>query len=134
MKSIAILSLICYTVYLLIPPSTGCWFITTVLDDGNDTRSAAEERAVDWSRYNLAQQAFITCNDDGEEGLAWDEISACEEQFCGLLSVECPTEDDFEAFDINEDGILTWNEFMEVNLAMSGSARSAIEGLFRKEL
>ena len=46
-----------------------------------------------------------------------------------MLSVDCPTEDDFEAFDINEDGILTWNEFMEVNLAMIGSDRSAIEGL-----
>ena len=117
---------------------------------------------MDWDRYNLAKQAFITCNDDGEEGLTWDEISACEvkgnmiinnfinwnihrwdtyifqlfqqEQFCGLITVECPSEDDFKAFDINEDGILTWNEFMEVNLAMSGSARSAIEGLFRKEL
>jgi len=129
MKSIAILSLICYTVYLLIQPSTGCWFLFDGSSDGNDSRSAAEERAVDWGKYNLAQQAFITCNDDGEEGLAWDEISACEEQFCGLLSVDCPTEDDFEAFDINEDGILTWNEFMEVNLAMAGSDRSAIEGL-----
>ena len=35
-------------------------------------------REVDWGKYNLAQQAFVTCNDDGEEGLAWDEISACE--------------------------------------------------------
>ena len=117
---------------------------------------------VNRDKYNLAQQAFITCNNDGEEGLAWDEVSACEvkgnmiinnfinwnihrwdtyifqlfqqEQFCGLLTIECPSEDDFKAFDINEDGTLTWNEFMEVNLAMSGSARSAIEGLFRKEL
>jgi len=89
---------------------------------------------VNRDKYNLAQQAFITCNNDGEEGLAWDEVSACEDQFCGLITVECPSEDDFKAFDINEDGILTWNEFMEVNLAMSGSARSAIEGLFRNEL
>jgi len=130
MKSIAILSLICYSIYLLlltiIQPSTGCWWL---VPSGNNSGRAAEEREVNWGKYNLAQQAFVTCNDDGEEGLAWDEISACEEQFCGLLTVECPSENDFEAFDINQDGILTWNEFMEVNLAMSGSLRSAIEGL-----
>jgi len=88
MKSIAILLLIFYSIYLFIQPSTGCWFIVT---SGNSSwlvfgRDAEDRQQVDWGRYNLAEQAFITCNTDGEEGLTWDEISACEEQFCGLLS------------------------------------------------
>ena len=128
MKSIAILLLSCYIVSLIIQPSTGCWFLFQQQAESNRTVNA-EERMVNRDTYNLAQQAFTTCNNDGEEGLTWDEIRSCEELFCGLLTVECPSEDDFKAFDINEDGILTWNEFMEVNLAMSGSDRSAIEGL-----
>merc|ERR1719228_1855695 len=127
---------------MIIQPSSGCWIILITLPTPAPPAPPAEERAfddtildreeVDWNRYNLAKQAFITCNSDGEEGLTWDEISTCEEQFCGLLSVECPTEDDFAAFDINGDGILTWHEFMEVNLAIVGSDRdsfSAIEAL-----
>merc|ERR1712190_283124 len=146
MKSIAILLLSYYSISLIIQPSTGCWFLfqqqaaattessnstSNSTDSGNSTQSNrtlyAEERMVNRDTYNLAQQAFTFCNNDGEEGLAWDEIRSCEELFCGLLTLECPSEDDFKAFDINEDGILTWNEFMEVNLAMSGSGRSAIE-------
>ena len=37
-----------------------------------------DRQEVDWNRYNLAKQAFVTCNSDGEEGLTWDEISTCE--------------------------------------------------------
>merc|ERR1719315_912017 len=107
MKHIAILLLICYSVYLFLQPSTGCFIITF----GNGTGRVAEDRQqVDWDKYNLAQQAFITCNTDGEEGLTWDEISAYEEQFCGFLSVECPTEEDFEAFDVDEDEISACEE------------------------
>jgi len=49
-------------------------------------------------------------------------------------SVECPTEVDFANFDLNGDGILTWNEFMEVNLAMLGRTISAVEALELFEL
>merc|ERR1712066_523183 len=124
MKSIAILLLIFYSVYSFIQPSTGCFF-----------HAIPEDRQqVNWDKYNLAQQAFITCNDDGEEGLTWNEISACEEKFCALLSVECPTEEDFTAFDIDGDGILTWHEFMEVNLAIVGSERDSLSAIEALEL
>ena len=39
---------------------------------------AEDRQQVDWDKYNLAQQAFITCNNDGEEGLTWNEIRSCE--------------------------------------------------------
>ena len=44
---------------------------------GNDE---AYERTpiIDWSRFNLARQAFQTCETDGEEGLTWDEVDSCE--------------------------------------------------------
>merc|ERR1712189_49575 len=130
MKSIAILILICFAIYLFIQPSTGCWFVVT---SGNNTYVVfgrdAEERQqdVDWDKYNLSKQAFTTCNVDGEEGLTWDEISSCEDQFCGLLTIDCPTQDDFEAFDLNGDGILTWTEFMEANLAVIGQERDLLD-------
>ena len=30
------------------------------------------------ARFNLAKQAFKTCEIDGEDGLTWNEVDACE--------------------------------------------------------
>lgn len=80
-------------------------------------------------------QAFDTCEEDGETGLTWAEIEQCEvkgtfervdmsisintffqETYCALLTVECPTLEEFTAFDDNQDGILTVQEWMEGNM------------------
>ena len=34
--------------------------------------------SIDWGKYNLATQAFKKCEEDGNEGLSWGEVSACE--------------------------------------------------------
>ena len=41
----------------------------------------ARESVIDWSRYNLATEAFKKCDEDGNEGLSWDEVEACEVRF-----------------------------------------------------
>jgi hypothetical protein len=43
---------------------------------------------IDWSKFNLAKQAFQTCETDGEEGLTWDEVDACEVRVCNRVSVQ----------------------------------------------
>ena len=43
---------------------------------------------IDWSKFNLAKQAFQTCETDGEEGLTWDEVDSCEVRVC---KIACPS-------------------------------------------
>ena len=43
---------------------------------------------IDWSKFNLAKQAFQTCETDGEEGLTWDEVDSCEVRVCRIA---CPS-------------------------------------------
>ena len=47
---------------------------------GNDQENETFDRKamIDWSKFNLAKQAFQTCETDGEEGLTWDEVDSCE--------------------------------------------------------
>ena len=63
----------------------------------------------------LTLQSFEQCESDGEEGLTWDEVDACEHIYCGMLSVPCPTKSDFEFFDTNGDGTLTLEEYAAAN-------------------
>ena len=44
---------------------------------------------IDWSKFNLAKQAFQTCETDGEEGLTWNEVDACEVRACNIPSSAC---------------------------------------------
>ena len=44
---------------------------------------------IDWSKFNLAKQAFQTCETDGEEGLTWDEVDACEVRAYNIPSSAC---------------------------------------------
>jgi len=122
-SSIAILlGLICYSFYLF-PSSDGCLIIvvtnadnsTSILIGRNDQD---RKEMIDWSKFNLAKQAFQTCETDGEEGLTWDEVDSCEDEFCQLLNIECPTEEQHEAMDLNDDGNLTWSEFLEASFGM----------------
>merc|ERR1712080_614336 len=45
-------------------------------------------------------QAFEECESDGEEGLTWNEVEACEDKFGTLLAekgIGLPSQTDFEA-------------------------------------
>merc|ERR1711971_428270 len=60
--------------------------------------------------------AFGVCNTDGIEGLSWDEVEQCEGQYCNLLTnINCPTRDDFDFFDVDGNGILTWSEWKSLH-------------------
>ena len=39
------------------------------------------QSVIDWSKYNLATKAFERCDEDGNEGLSWNEVQACEVRF-----------------------------------------------------
>jgi hypothetical protein len=123
-----VLGLICYSFYLF-KASDGCIFPGCIVNGNstscgvwigrNEEESPFDRQAViDWSKFNLAKQAFQTCETDGEEGLTWDEVAACEDDFCQLLNIECPTEEEHEAMDLNDDGNLTWSEYLEASFGM----------------
>merc|ERR1712126_635568 len=72
----------------------------------------------------LEMQAFEQCESDGEEGLTWDEVEECEAIFGPMLTdqgIVLPTEEDFQASDLNKDGILLlreWKEWVDMDMAM----------------
>merc|ERR1712240_869595 len=77
------------------------------MDDPMDDLADIEE---------LEMQAFEQCESDGEEGLTWDEVEECEALFGPMLTdqgIDLPTEEDFQASDLNKDGILLYKEWME---------------------
>jgi len=57
--------------------------------------------------------AFDVCNSDSIEGLSWSEVEVCEGKFCDLLPIGCPSKQDFDDFDVNKDGILTFAEWKD---------------------
>ena len=59
----------------------------------------------------LSLEAFNVCNLDEIDGLTWDEVEQCEDKFCEMLTITCPTKTDFESLDANGDGILTVEEY-----------------------
>merc|ERR1712112_741551 len=74
----------------------------------------------------LEMQAFEQCESDGEEGLTWDEVEECEALFGPMLTdqgIDLPTEEDFQASDLNKDGILLyreWQEWADMDMDMVG--------------
>merc|ERR1712083_743087 len=61
---------------------------------------------------DLERLAFQHCNTDSMDGLSWAEVKACEDKYCESMGIaNCPTKEDFDHFDVDKDGILTWQEW-----------------------
>merc|ERR1712020_32663 len=61
---------------------------------------------------DLERLAFQHCNTDSMDGLSWAEVKACEDKYCASMGIaNCPTKEDFDHFDVDKDGILTWQEW-----------------------
>ena len=71
----------------------------------------SEDIGSDDIESTLTMEAFKVCNLDEIDGLNWDEVEKCEDKFCEMLTITCPTKTDFESFDANGDGILTIEEY-----------------------
>ena len=50
-----------------------------------------------------------------------------QDEFCQLLNIECPTEEQHEAMDLNDDGNLTWAEYLEATFGMLDEERTLAE-------
>merc|ERR1711971_95124 len=59
--------------------------------------------------------AYAVCNTDGVEGLSWTEVEQCEEAYCKDLPFDCPTKANFDYFDADGNGILTWAEWKSLH-------------------
>merc|ERR1712086_190694 len=59
--------------------------------------------------------AFAICNTDGVEGLSWAEVEHCEKEHCKDLPFVCPTKANFDFFDADGNGILTWDEWKSLH-------------------
>merc|ERR1719348_1024762 len=60
----------------------------------------------------LEEAAFAECESDGADGLTWDEVEKCEAKFPDF-EIPLPTFADFKEFDLNNDGILFIQEWIE---------------------
>ena len=67
----------------------------------------------DEALIDLTIEAFKVCDKDGTEGLTWEEVAKCEDEFCDLLSIGCTTEEEFNSYDMNQDGNLLIDEVFE---------------------
>ena len=88
-----------------------------------------EEESMDEEMaYKVEKASFTLCDNEGDNALTWDEVGMCEvstmnrsssfifinvlfqEKYRSYLSMELPTEGDFNFYDVNGDGTLTMDE------------------------
>merc|ERR1711962_173051 len=77
----------------------------------NCTRTLRQEELGD-GPSDLEIQIFEICDSDNNGALTWPEVMECEDNYCALVNFECPSEDDFNDFDTNQDEILSWEEYL----------------------
>ena len=77
-------------------------------------------------------KAFFVCDANADRALTWQEVEDCEvrvlilgwkkpkktlkifllqDNFCDIVSFDCPTQDDFDNYDANDDGVVSWKEY-----------------------
>eukprot|EP00092_Neocalanus_flemingeri_P059877 GFUD01071714.1.p1 GENE.GFUD01071714.1~~GFUD01071714.1.p1 ORF type:complete len:109 (-),score=31.93 GFUD01071714.1:115-441(-) len=64
----------------------------------------------------VEQLAFQMCELDGTVGLTWLEVQTCEVTYADEIAennIPIPSEDNFIAADLNKDGTLMFDEWME---------------------
>merc|ERR1712243_13229 len=70
------------------------------------------------------KEAFKLCESDGEVGLTWIEVEACEVKYAEDLVKNgwtIPTEEAFHDSDLNKDGTLMFEEWMQWEEEKEGS-------------
>merc|ERR1719350_417904 len=79
--------------------------------NNNNNNNGRMDEDMEAELDTLTMEAFLKCDNDGIHGLSWDEIEKCEEEFCSMLTIPCPSEEDFETFDEDGDGSLSLGEY-----------------------
>merc|ERR1712156_474900 len=62
---------------------------------------------------DLADQIFYACDSNGDDALTWTEVKVCEEKFCNIVTFKCPSQQDFDDFDLDNNGLLTYDEYLK---------------------
>merc|ERR1711936_524548 len=59
----------------------------------------------------IESMVFKICDADSDNGLSWEEVKACDGKYCTVLPITCPDKNDFDSYDVDKNGILTWEEW-----------------------
>merc|ERR1719270_2128288 len=62
---------------------------------------------------DIADQIFFACDSNGDDALTWTEVEVCEEKFCDIVTFKCPSQQDFDHFDLDNNGLLTYDEYLK---------------------
>merc|ERR1719219_2368949 len=60
----------------------------------------------------IEKKAFELCDEDGDTGLSWEEVEICEVTYGPYVKITMPTEDEFDSFDLDQNGILFFEEWL----------------------
>merc|ERR1711893_581153 len=115
-KTISMLIKSCFMFFVIVAFIENC-FACHWLFNGKGLFRRRSERSVselkDEALAELTLHAFEKCDVDGVYGISWKEVMECEEEFCEKLNILCPTQQEFQSFDQNEDGSLTLEEYFD---------------------
>merc|ERR1711862_377629 len=71
------------------------------------------EADIDPAIDTIEKEAFKLCDSNEDTGLTWEEVTSCVEIYGSLLEPELlPTEEEFEMYDVDKDGILFYDEWL----------------------
>merc|ERR1719225_292677 len=62
---------------------------------------------------DIAEQIFFACDSNGDDALTWTEVEVCKEKFCDIVTFKCPSQQDFDDFDLDNNGLLTYDEYLK---------------------
>jgi len=76
-----------------------------------ETSEETAEADIDPAIDTIEKESFKLCDSNEDTGLTWQEVTDCIDTYGNLLDTNLlPTEEGFEIFDVNQDGILFYDE------------------------
>merc|ERR1712080_180426 len=86
-----------------------CAPVTTAAPAGGRIFDDRQSEGIEF----IEKKAFELCDEDGDTGLSWEEVEICEETYGPYVNLDpLPTKEDFDSFDLDQNGILFFEEWL----------------------